>query len=194
MDILSRVSDANRRTMLEGLRINRRCAFTLSGNEGVNDFVVSRLVGRQPYNSAPEPNFEDRVGLKAMTENNASSGGLYRMTTLIQFVVLKREDKWMVKSTDLERVFPDQRKAIEAAIKTRARQRKGRQAGRRPIQRSKTDFQKVWTYGESTYPPSKRDLRIILPSPTLRKAASANLGHHPLYPPSNWTTRKNNHE
>jgi putative tryptophan/tyrosine transport system substrate-binding protein len=33
-------------------RINRRCRFTLSGNESVNDFVVSRSVGRQPYNSA----------------------------------------------------------------------------------------------------------------------------------------------
>jgi hypothetical protein len=170
MDILSRVSDASRRTMLEELRINRRCGFTLSGNEGVNDFVVSRPVGRQPYNSAPEPNFGDRVGLKATTEpNNASTGGLYRMTTLVQFVVIKREDKWMVKSTDLERVFPDQRKAIEAAIKLAHDSGKEGKPGTVLFQRSKADFQKVWTYGESTYPPSKRDLRITLPSPKLRE-------------------------
>jgi hypothetical protein len=68
MDILSRVSDVNRGTMLEELRINRRCGFTLYGNEGVNDFVVSRSVGRQPYNSGSEPNFGDRVELTAMTE------------------------------------------------------------------------------------------------------------------------------
>jgi hypothetical protein len=39
------------------------------------------------------------------------------MSALVQFVVLKRDDKWVVKSKDLERVFPDQRRAVEAAIK-----------------------------------------------------------------------------
>jgi hypothetical protein len=116
------------------------------------------------------------------------------MTTLIQFVVLKREDKWMVKSTNLERVFPDQRKAIEAAIKLAHDSGKEGKPGVVLFQRSKTEFQKVWTYGESTYPPSKRDLRITSPSPRLQKAASASLGHHPHYPSSNWTARKNNHE
>lgn len=105
------------------------------------------------------------------------------MTTLIQFVVLKREDKWMVKSTDLERVFPDQRKAIEAAIKLAHDSGKEGKPGIVLFQRSKADFQKVWTYGESTYPPSKRDLRMILPSPKLREAASASLGHHPHLSP-----------
>ena len=42
---------------------------------------------------------------------------LARRTPLVQFVVLKREDKWMVKSKELERVFSAQHKAVEAAIK-----------------------------------------------------------------------------
>jgi hypothetical protein len=71
MDTLSRVSDVNRGTMLEELRINRRCGFTLSGNEGVNDFVVSRSVGRQPYNSRWNLISEIALGLR-----KAASAGL----------------------------------------------------------------------------------------------------------------------
>jgi hypothetical protein len=39
------------------------------------------------------------------------------MTALIQFIVLKREGKWVVKSKDLERVFSVQREAVDAAIR-----------------------------------------------------------------------------
>ena len=39
------------------------------------------------------------------------------MTALIQFIVLKREGKWVVKSMDLERFFPIQREAVDAAIR-----------------------------------------------------------------------------
>jgi hypothetical protein len=48
MDVLSRVSDANRRTMLEELRINRRCGFTLSGAKpSIILWSVVRLVGNR---------------------------------------------------------------------------------------------------------------------------------------------------
>jgi hypothetical protein len=112
------------------------------------------------------------------------------MTTLIQFVVLKREDRWVVKSTALERAFPDQRRAVEAAIKLAHDSGKEGKPGVVLFQRTKTDFQKVWTYGESTYPPSKRDLRITLPSPKLREAASASLGHQPHLSLEQLDTRK----
>jgi hypothetical protein len=39
------------------------------------------------------------------------------MTVPIQFIVLKREGKWVVKSKDLERVFSVQREAVDAAIR-----------------------------------------------------------------------------
>ena len=39
------------------------------------------------------------------------------MAVLIQFIVLKREGKWVVKSKDLERVFSVQREAVDAAIR-----------------------------------------------------------------------------
>jgi hypothetical protein len=48
------------------------------------------------------------------------------MSALIQFIVLKREGRWVVKSMDLERFFPIQRQAINAAIRF-ANDRKGSQ-------------------------------------------------------------------
>ena len=42
---------------------------------------------------------------------------VYQMNTVVQFIVLKREGKWVVKSKDLERVFSVQREAVDAAIK-----------------------------------------------------------------------------
>src|SRR4051794_8040679 len=50
-------------------------------------------------------------------DNMQATSGLARRTTLVQFVVLKREDKWVVKAKELERVFSAQHKAVEAAIK-----------------------------------------------------------------------------
>src|SRR5215510_5937987 len=39
------------------------------------------------------------------------------MTALIQFIVLTREGKWVVKSKDLERIFSVQQEAVDAAIR-----------------------------------------------------------------------------
>jgi hypothetical protein len=39
------------------------------------------------------------------------------MTALIQFIVLKRDGKWVVQSKDLERVFSVQREVVDAAIR-----------------------------------------------------------------------------
>ena len=83
-----------------------------------------------------------------------------RRTTLVQFVVLKRENKWVVKSKELERVFSAQHKAVEAAIKLANDSGKDGKPAVVLFQKTKTNFQKVWTYGESAYPPSKLDLRI----------------------------------
>src|SRR5207302_1260563 len=38
------------------------------------------------------------------------------MSELVQFVVLQRSEKWVVKSRELERAFGDRRKAIHCAV------------------------------------------------------------------------------
>jgi hypothetical protein len=75
--------------------------------------------------------------------------------------VLKRADKWVVKWQDAERAFPVQHKAVEAAIKLANDSGKNGKPALVLVQRSKTDFRKVWTYGESAYPPTKSDLAAV---------------------------------
>ena len=108
---------------------------------------------------------------------------LARRTTLVQFVVLRREDKWVVKSKELERVFPAQHKAVEAAIKLANDSGKDGKPAVVLFQKTKTDFQKVWTYGESAYPPSKLDLRIGLAAPQPKEAVRASGARHSHLPP-----------
>jgi hypothetical protein len=93
-----------------------------------------------------------------------------RKTTLVQFVVLKRENKWVVKSKELERVFSAQHKAVEAAVKLANDSGKDGKPAVVLFQKTKTDFQKIWTYGESAYPPRKLDLRIGTATPQPREA------------------------
>jgi hypothetical protein len=96
-----------------------------------------------------------------------------RRTTLVQFVVLKRENKWVVKSKELERAFSAQHKAVEAAIKLANDSGKDGKPAVVLFQKTKTDFQKIWTYGESAYPPSKLDLRLGAVAPPPRETVRA---------------------
>jgi hypothetical protein len=82
------------------------------------------------------------------------------MTAPIQFIVLKREGKWVVKSKDLERVFSVQREAVDAAIRFANDSGKEGKPGVVLVQKSKSQFEKIWIYGESSYPPTKSDLPI----------------------------------
>jgi hypothetical protein len=82
------------------------------------------------------------------------------MKAPVQFIVLKRADKWFVKWQDAERVFPVQHKAVEAAIKLANDSGKNGKPAVVLFKRSKTDFRKIWTYGESAYPPTKSDLAV----------------------------------
>ena len=108
-----------------------------------------------------------------------------RRTPLVQFVVLKREDKWMVKSKELERVFPAQHKTVEAAIKLAHDSGKDGKPAVVLFQKTKIDFQKIWTYGESAYAPSKLDLRIgsVAPQPKQTVRASPRRGRDAQSPP-----------
>lgn len=97
-----------------------------------------------------------------------------KRTTLVQFVVLKRENKWVVKSKELDRVFSAQQKAVEAAIRLANDCGKDGKPAVVLFQKSKTDFQKIWTYGESPYPPSKNDLRLGAAAAQPREAVRAS--------------------
>ena len=112
-----------------------------------------------------------------------ATSGLARRTTLVQFVVLKRDDKWVVKAKELERVFSAQHKAVEAAIKLANDSGKDGKPAVVLFQKTKSDFQKVWTYGESAYPPSKLDLRIGSAAPPPKQALRAGASRDSHSPP-----------
>jgi hypothetical protein len=77
------------------------------------------------------------------------------LSAITQFVVLKREDKWVVKAKDQERLFSAQREAVNAAIRLANDSGKEGKPGVVLLQKSKAEFQKIWMYGES---PSPREI------------------------------------
>jgi hypothetical protein len=93
------------------------------------------------------------------------------MNTLVQFIVLRRKGKWVVKSKDLERVFSVQREAVDAAVKLANDSGKEGKLGVVLFQKSKTEFEKIWTYGESPYPPVRSDLPAMSGTPEPGKLA-----------------------
>jgi len=95
------------------------------------------------------------------------------MTALIQFIVLKREGKWVVKANDLERFFSVQREAVDAAIRLANDSGKEGKPGAVLFQKSKSEFEKIWTYGEDPYPPAKSDLPAMSGTPEFGKLADA---------------------
>jgi hypothetical protein len=76
-----------------------------------------------------------------------------------------------VQVKDLERFFSMQREAVDAAIRSANDSGKEGKPGVVPVQKSKTEFEKIWTYGESSYPPTKSDLAMMSVRPEPRKLA-----------------------
>jgi hypothetical protein len=95
------------------------------------------------------------------------------MTAFIQFIVLKREGKWVVKANDLERFFSVQREAVDAAIRLANDSGKEGKPGAVLFQKSKSEFEKIWTYGEDPYPPARSDLPAMSGTPEPGKLADA---------------------
>src|SRR5262249_40547940 len=91
------------------------------------------------------------------------------MDATLQFIVLKREDRWVVKANDLERFFPVQREAVDAAIRLANDSGKEGNPGVVLLQKSKSDYEKIWTYGENPYPPARSDLPEMSGSPEPRR-------------------------
>jgi hypothetical protein len=90
---------------------------------------------------------------------------------VVQFIVLRRENKWVFKAKDLERFFSIHREAVDAAIRSANDRGKEGKPGVVLVQRSKTEFQKIWTYGESPYLLTKSDLPMMSGTPEPRKLA-----------------------
>ena len=84
---------------------------------------------------------------------------------LTQFIVLKRKGSWAVKSNDQERSFSAQLEAMHAAIQLANECGKNGKPSVVLLQTAKKQFDTIWTYGESLFPPSKSDL------PSLPKAS-----------------------
>jgi|AmaraimetFIIA100_FD_contig_91_1175163_length_998_multi_3_in_0_out_0_2 hypothetical protein len=82
------------------------------------------------------------------------------MKAPVQFIVLKRADKWFVKWQDAERIFPVQHKAVEAAIKLANDSGKNGKPAVVLFKRSKNDFRKFGPTARATYPPTKSDLAV----------------------------------
>ena len=95
------------------------------------------------------------------------------MNTVVQFIVLRREGKWVVKSKDLERVFSVPRQAVDAAITLANESGKEGRPGVVLFQKSKTKFEKIWTYGESPYPPVRSELPVMSGTPEPGKLTDA---------------------
>jgi hypothetical protein len=93
------------------------------------------------------------------------------MGAIVQFIVLKREDKWVVKANDLERFFSVQREAVDAAIQLANESGKEGNPGAVLLQKSKAEYKKIWTYGEDSYPPTKTDLPPMSDTPEPGKLA-----------------------
>jgi hypothetical protein len=93
------------------------------------------------------------------------------MTAPIQFIVLKSKGKWSIRSGDLQRFFSIQRDAMDAAIRLANESGKEGKPAVVLFQKSKTEFQKIWTYGESPYPPARSDLPAVSGTPEPAKLA-----------------------
>src|ERR671919_157281 len=93
------------------------------------------------------------------------------MTALAQFIVLKRGNQWVIKSGDLKRLFSVERQAVDAAIRFANDGGKEGKLGVVLFQRSKSEFEKIWTYGEDSYPPTKSELPATRGTPEPGKLA-----------------------
>jgi hypothetical protein len=95
------------------------------------------------------------------------------MGAIVQFIVLKRDDKWVVKANDQERFFSAQREAVDAAIRLANDSGKEGNPGVVLLQKSKADYKKIWTYGEDSYPPVRTDLPPMSGTPEPGKLADS---------------------
>ena len=74
------------------------------------------------------------------------------MSELIQYVVLQRSQKWVVKSRELERAFGDRRKAIHCAVELANESGKNGKPALVLASFRHHEFAPIWTFGKDSYP------------------------------------------
>jgi len=74
------------------------------------------------------------------------------MSELVQFVVLQRSEKWVVKSRELERAFVDRRKAIHCAVELANESGKNGKPALVLAGSRRHEFAPIWTFGKDPYP------------------------------------------
>ena len=74
------------------------------------------------------------------------------MSELVQFVVLQRSEKWVVKSRELERAFGDRRKAIHCAVELANESGKNGKPALVLAGSRRHEFAPLWTFGKDPYP------------------------------------------
>jgi hypothetical protein len=87
------------------------------------------------------------------------------MRGYLQFIVLRRKNRWTVKSGDQERVFPGQLEAIEAGVTLANECGKNGKPSVVVLQRTKSRFDPIWTYGRDSYPPKLSALPTVSEDP-----------------------------
>src|ERR1700757_3331173 len=85
------------------------------------------------------------------------------MSELVQFIVLQRSEKWVVKSRELERAFGDRRKAIHCAVELANESGKNGKPALVLAGSRRHEFAPVWTFGKDRYPLEKAVLRPVSP-------------------------------
>jgi hypothetical protein len=73
----------------------------------------------------------------------------------VQFIVLRRKGKWIIKSLDLERAFADRSKALRAAVDLAQQSGTDGKPALVRVQLVDDQFEVIWEYG-NPYPPKER--------------------------------------
>lgn len=74
------------------------------------------------------------------------------MPPLVQFIVLQRSEKWVVKSRELERAFGDKHKAIHCAVELANESGKNGRPALVLAGSRRHEFAPIWTFGKDSYP------------------------------------------
>src|SRR6516162_2912867 len=107
------------------------------------------------------------------------------MSELVQFVVLQRSEKWVVKSRELERAFGDRRKAIHCAIELANESGKNGKPALVLAGSRRHEFAPIWTFGKDPYPLARS---VFSPACQARPSQA-----RPSQPSRGITTRRAHH-
>lgn len=98
------------------------------------------------------------------------------MTALIQFVVLRSDENWIVQSRGLERLFGDEAAAVRCAIELASESGKNGNPAVVLLRGEGNVFTPVWTYGKDPYPHTQPIADDSMNRPDLPAATTPSVG------------------